>query len=157
MFQLEVKRWVMEHRFSPKNGWKLTVDIDAMERANGGNHPAGKREIAEECERALRDAGAKIVPHPVHGRADMVAEKAGEPTFVIEVEGDSSKQREQAMYSALGQLVRSMGDIDNGTRFMLAVPDSKEWERQIAKIPGRVKHLLKMETALVSDHGIRIV
>ena len=33
MNQLEVKRWLMEHRFPPSEGWYLTVDIDAMERA----------------------------------------------------------------------------------------------------------------------------
>lgn len=26
MYQLEVKRWLMEHRFPPSEGWSLTVD-----------------------------------------------------------------------------------------------------------------------------------
>jgi hypothetical protein len=89
MFQLEVKRWLMEYRFPPSDGWTLTVDVDAMERANGGQHTAGKKEAAAVAEAALRSAGAHIVAHPVHGRADMVATKLGAPTCVIEVEGDS--------------------------------------------------------------------
>lgn len=157
MYQLEVKRWLMEHRFPPSEGWSLTVDIDAMERANGGLHPAGKREAAGLAEAALRSAGAEIVAHPIHGRADMVAIKPGEPTFVIEVEGDSSRQKEQAMYSALGQLVLSMGGADENIRFMLAVPDSKEWERQLLKIPARVKLQLGLDAVLVSASGIRYV
>jgi hypothetical protein len=157
MFQLEVKRWLMEHRFPPCEGWNLTVDIDAMERANGGHHPAEKKETAAVAEAALRSAGAQIVAHPVHGRADMVATKPGSPTFVIEVEGDSTRQKEQAMYSALGQLVISMGSADENTKFLLAVPDSKEWERQLFKIPARVKQQLGLETVLVSESGIRYI
>jgi hypothetical protein len=87
----------------------------------------------------------------------MVATKPGEPTFVIEIEGDSSRQKEQAMYSALGQLVLSMGSADENIKFMLAVPDSKEWERQLLKIPDRVKLQLGLDAVLVSASGVRSV
>lgn len=157
MYQLEVKRWLMEHRFPPSEGWSLTVDIDAMERANGGQHPAGKKEAAGVAEAALRSAGAHIVAHPIHGRADMVATKPGEPTYVIEVEGDSSRQKEQAMYSALGQLVLSMGSADENIKFMLAVPDSTEWERHLLKIPAGVKLQLNLDAVLVSVSGVQSV
>lgn len=30
MFQIEVKRWLVNYRFPPSNGWKVTVDIDSM-------------------------------------------------------------------------------------------------------------------------------
>lgn len=61
------------------------------------------------------------------------------------------------MYSALGQLVLSMGGTEENIRFMLAVPDSKEWERQLLKIPARVKLQLGLEAVLVSKSGIRYV
>jgi hypothetical protein len=155
MFQIEVKRWLVAYEFPPSSGWKVTVDIDAMERANGGIHPVGKKEIAIECEKALRDAGASIVAHPVHGRADLVAEQSGRPTYVVEVEGDSSRQREQAMYSALGQLLLSMGGSEQSIRFALAVPDSGDWIRQVQKIPRTVMSRLEMEVLLVSASGVR--
>lgn len=155
MYQLEVKRWLVAHRFPPAEGWNITVDIDAMERGNGGNHPAGKREIAAECEEWLRREGAKIVAHELYGRADLVAAKARAGTFVVEVEGDSSRQREQAMYSALGQLLLSMRDTSPEITYALAVPDSEVWERQLSKVPHRVKELLGLRLLLVSCSGVR--
>jgi len=122
MYQLEVKRWLVAYRFPPRGGWKVTVDIDSMERGIAGQHPPDKKDIADECEKWLRQQGVEIVAHHLYGRADLVAEKEGR-TFVIEVEGDSSRQREQAMYSALGQIVLSMGESTQ-ISYGLAVPDS---------------------------------
>src|SRR5690348_5996057 len=109
MYQLEVKKWLVAYCFPAREGWEITVDIDAMERDEAGQHSPGKKAIAAECEQRLRDQGARIVAHPLYGRADMVA-KNPRGTLVIEVEGDSSRQKEQAMYSTLGQIVLSMGD-----------------------------------------------
>jgi hypothetical protein len=111
MYQLEVKRWLVGYFFPAAEGWDVTVDIDSMERGEAGQHPPEKKAIAAECETWLRDQGVKIVKHPLYGRADLVATKEGRGTFVIEVEGDSSRQKEQAMYSALGQIVLSMRDV----------------------------------------------
>ena len=77
--------------------------------------------------------GVKIVAHQLYGRADLVAVKEGVGTFVVEVEGDSSRQREQAMYSALGQVVLSMRDPSPVISYALAVLDSEQWERQLRK------------------------
>lgn len=126
-----------------------------MERGKGGQHPVGKKEIAAEAEAAIREAGARIVAHPLHGRADLVAERSGSPTYVVEVEGQSSRQREQAMYSALGQLLVSMHGGDANIRFALAVPDSEDWTRQVQKIPERVKQVLNMDVLMVSSSGVR--
>jgi hypothetical protein len=101
VYQLEVKRWLVVHRFPPREGWNVTVDIDAMERGVVGQHPPDKRAIAADCEPWLRQTGVNTVAHPLYGRADLVAEKVGHGTFVVEIEGDSSRQKEQAMYSAL--------------------------------------------------------
>ena len=155
MYQLEVKRWLVAYRFPMTDGWRVTVDIDAMERGNGGQHPPGKREIAAECESWLREQGAQIVAHELYGRADMVATKDGVGTFVVEVEGDSSRQKEQAMYSALGQVVLSMSDPSLAITYALAVPDSDIWERQLRKVPRRVKELLRLRLLVVSSTGVR--
>jgi hypothetical protein len=155
MYQLEVKRWLVAYRFPIADGWNVTVDIDAMERGNGGKHPPDKRQIAAECESWLRDQGARIVPHELYGRADLVATKKGVGTFVVEVEGDSSRQKEQAMYSALGQVVLSMGHPSPEITYALAVPDSEIWERQLRKVPSRVKDLLRLRLMLVSSSGVR--
>jgi hypothetical protein len=99
----------------------------------------------------------KIVAHHLYGRADLVATKEQEGTFVVEVEGDSSRQKEQAMYSALGQVVLSMGDSSPEITYALAVPDSEQWERQLRKVPARIRELLRLQLWLVSEVGIRSV
>lgn len=156
MYQLEVKKLLVAYCFPPADGWDITVDIDAMERGAAGQHPADKKAIAAECEQWLRQRGAKIVAHPLYGRADMVA-RNDRATFVIEVEGDSSRQREQAMYSAVGQIVLSMSDPSPSITYGLAVPDTTEWERQLSKIPIRVRDTLRLELFLVSIDGVRRV
>ena len=155
LYQLEVKRWLVAHSFPVAEGWDVTVDIDSMERGIAGQHPPEKKAVAAECEKWLRQQGVKIVAHHVYGRADMVATKGGLGTFVIEIEGDSSRQKEQAMYSALGQIVLSMKDSSPSIRYGLAVPDSAQWETQFKKIPARVRELLKLDLFLVSKAGVR--
>ena len=154
MYQLEVKRYLVEHQFSPTDGWEVTIDVDPMERATGGQHPPGKRERARRAEEWLANAGARIGTHPDFGRADLVAAKPGVATVVVEVEGESSRQKEQALYSALGQtvlLMRVNGDI----RYGLAVPDTPSWERQMAKIPTCVCDRLSLTLWLVGETGVR--
>jgi hypothetical protein len=151
MFQIEVKRWLVNYRFPPGDGWKVTVDIDSMERANGGTHAEGKAEKAREAEAALIELGAKIGSHPRFGRADIVAEHYEHGLWLVEVEGQSSRQKEQAMYSALGQLVLQM----KGEPFhaAVAVPDDPSWKRQLAKVPGHARQLLDITLILVSPSG----
>ena len=155
MFQLEVKRLLVEHCFPPSGGWDVTVDIDSMERGERGQHQVEKRAIAAENEAWLKANGVHIVAHQLFGRADLVASKEGVGTFVVEVEADSSKQREQALYSALGQIVMSMGNPAPTIQYGLALPDAPEWERQVRKVPGRVLELLKLNVWLVSPKGVR--
>ncbi len=73
--------------------------------------------------------------------------------YLVEVEGDAAKQREQAMYSALGQLLLLM-EQPMGARFCLAVPDTREWRAQRAKVPRRVVELLSLEFFLVSTESV---
>jgi hypothetical protein len=93
----------------------------------------------------------------VYGRADLVACKVGIGTFVVEVEGDSSRQKEQAMYSALGQIVLSMKAPAPETTYALAVPDEERWVAQLEKVPGRIRELLNLRLWLVSENGVRNV
>lgn len=155
MYQLEVKRWLVFHRFPPEEGWDVTVDVDAMERGLCGQQPPGKRDVAVACEDWLRTNGVKIGRHRLYGRADLVAGKQGEPTFIVEVEGESARQREQALYSALGQIVLAMRELSADVAYALAVPDSAEWEVQLKKVPPTVRNALHLELWLVSQNGVR--
>lgn len=156
MYQLQVKRALVKNRFPPADGWDVTVDVDAMERAKGGNHPEGKKEAAAEAEAWLVENGVRIGAHPHFGRADVVASKDGSPTYLVEVEGDSSRQKEQAVYSALGQTILLMG-AKSGCNYALAVPDDVVWERQLHKVPTRVLTLLNLELWLVGETSIRSI
>jgi hypothetical protein len=120
-----------------------------------GAAPSRQKAIAAECEAWLRAQGVKIVAHQLYGRADLVALKEGAGTFVVEVEGDSSRQKEQAMYSALGQVVLSLGDPSPQITYGLAFPDSEQWVRQINKVPVRIRELLRLQLWLVSEAGVR--
>lgn len=153
MYQLEVKRYLVEHLFRPGDGWDITIDIDAMERAKGGKQPPDKAERAGRAENWLRIAGAKIGAHPDLGRVDLVAARSG-LTVVVEVEGDSRRQKEQALYSALGQVLLRMRE-NGDTRYGLAVPDAPLWEGQMKKIPGYVCERLPLTLWLVSKTGVR--
>lgn len=155
MYQLEVKASLVAALFPPSEGWRVHVDIDAMERCNGGNHPAGKRERAVVAEARLKSLGVFIGKHPEFGRADVVATHPMHGTVVVEVEGTSSRQREQAMYSALGQTVLMMRETGQALVYALAVPDEPEWERQLRKIPEHVTGLLRLRLYLVSGVGVR--
>ena len=124
MYQLEVKRYLVEHQFPPEDEWEVTVDVDPMERGKGAQHPPDKQECARRAESWLKNAGVAIGAHDDFGRADLVAIKPGERKVVVEVEGDSSRQKEQALYSALGQIILNMTG-DGETRYGLAVPDTK--------------------------------
>lgn len=145
MYQIEVKRQLVEYRFSPSDGWGVTVDLDAMERGVGGQHPEGKREITERCENWFEAQGIRLGAHPAYKRADIVAEHRNKGTFVLEVEGKSSRQREQAVYTR----------FDEGIRYGVAVPDLSEWERQLNKVPNEVRQRLGLYLLLVSSDGVR--
>lgn len=155
MYQLEVKWFLIAEMFSPSNGWVVVVDIDAMERAEGPQHRPDKRERVAKAEEVLKQLGVKIGAHPKYGRADIVASHPEHGTYIIEVEGKSSKQKEQAVYSALGQIVLLMSESSANVTYGLAVPDHPEWERQISKVPNRVKQILGLKCFLVSQGRIR--
>jgi hypothetical protein len=103
MYQIEVKRYLVQQKFSPELGWKVNVDLDAMELGKGDQHPEGKREIAEIHHKWMTEQGIAVGAHPQFGRVDIVSEHKSQGIHIIEVEGDTSKQKEQVLYSSLGQ------------------------------------------------------
>lgn len=155
MYQLEVKYNLVRYQFLPSEGWDVTVDIDAMERAKGPQHKPDKKAKVSKAEAGLIDLGVHIGAHKQHGRVDVSASHPDRGNFFIEVEGESSKQKEQAMYSAIGQSILMMGSHSNGDTYGLAVPDTPEWESQISKIPNRIKSLLNLKCFMVSPSGVR--
>jgi len=155
MYQIEVKRYLVQQIFSPNLGWKITVDLDAMELGKGGQHPEGKREVAEIHKRWMTEQGISIGAHPRFGRVDIVAEHKSQGIHIVEVEGDTSKQKEQALYSALGQAILLMHEPDGNFSYGLAVPDSPEWEFQMRKIPHYIRSILNLKLYLVSEDSVR--
>lgn len=155
MYQIEVKRHLIEKRFHPENGWKVTVDIDAMEMGKGNLNPQEKREIALQNRKWLENAGVIIGPHPEYGRVDIIAEHDKNGKFVIEVEGETQRQKEQSMYSALGQTIIMMKEQHQNITYGIAVPDEKDWITQINKIPKHICTLLNLRLYLVSEHKVR--
>ena len=102
MYQLEVKLNLVQLAFNPANGWRVTVHVDPMERARGGSHPADKAERADAALKRLEVLGAQIGSHDLYGSVDVLADHPDHGLRLIEVEGDSRRPREQAIYSGLG-------------------------------------------------------
>jgi hypothetical protein len=155
MYQLEVKYNLVKHMFSPQQGWEVLVDIDAMERAKGSQHTPDKKAKVQKAEDSLVRLGASVGAHKTCGRVDVFASHKEHGIYLVEVEGQSSKQKEQAMYSAIGQVVLMMNSSSKKINYAIAVPFSLEWERQINKIPERVKNILNLHCLLVSEHRVK--
>ncbi len=155
MYQLEVKRWLIADKFPASAGWTISVHVDGMERARGGSHPPDKRDAVDTAYRALDQMEhVQLQAHETLKTADVVVSDASGIRYVIEVEGDSGKQREQQVYSALGQLLVQMGAPS--VRYVVAAPRSEAWRAQLAKIPARVRDRLGIECWLVDDSGVEI-
>jgi len=48
-----------------------------------------------------------------------------------------------------------MNEDNNEVFFGLATPDQAEWERQLKKVPRRIKELLSLRCILVSEGNVR--
>lgn len=155
MYQLEVKWALVRLQFQPANGWRVTVDVDSMERAKGGTHRPDKAARAEKALAGLVGLGARIGRHDLFRRVDVVAEHPRQGTRLIEVEGDSSRQREQALYSALGQIVLSMKLESPTVRFGLAVPNSPAWIDQLRKVPPSIARRLRLDLYAVGENEVQ--
>ena len=144
LYQLEVKLGLARFPFQKAAGWRITMHIDPMEKGKGGKHPRGKVRRANEGLRQLRALGVTIGAHKLFGPVDVVAEHRERGTRLVEVEGESARQREQALYSSLGQLLLSMKNWSDDIAYGIAVPDTREWWRQLEKIPLELTKRLRL-------------
>jgi hypothetical protein len=145
--QVEVKRWVIQHRFHPANGWHVTTHIDPSEK-QFASWPG--------CQQWFTQNGVAMSAHTVFGPADIVA-VLGQQTYIVEVEGDTSKQQSDALYDALGQLLVVMHGPPVGRVYALAFPDSPQWQHQLEKLSGWLRQTLSLERWLVSVSGVRVL
>jgi hypothetical protein len=155
MYQIEVKLQLVRQLFPPASGWEVTVHLDGMERGLGRQNPQRKRDIAHGAEKWLVAQGIRIGNHPEYGRADLVATHPTRGTSVLEVEGFSARQKDSAVYSALGQAIVMMTRFVNDVTFGIAVPDNPDFERQLRKLPAEVCRRLHLKLFLVSTGHIR--
>src|ERR1041385_5194875 len=119
------------------------MHVDPMERGRGGRHSRGKVKRAGVALHELERLGVKVGSHKLFGPIDVIAEN-GRETVLVEVEGESTRQKEQALYSALGQLMLSMKIWNDEVRYGIAVPDTREWWHQLRKIPREVTKRLRL-------------
>ena len=147
-YQIEVKHALLEKHFKPQDGWMVAVSIDGMEK--GKSNQPEKRKLAERCLERLQPF---VKPHPKFRGADFVAEGNGE-LWLIEVEGQASKQIEQRFYSALGQLLSHSKELPTSdVRLALAFPDTVKWRDTVKKrLPLWLKDRLRIEVFHLRSH-----
>ena len=144
LYQVEVKLGLARLAFPASAGWRVAMHIDPMEKGAGGRHPRGKVKRAKEALRQLRSLGVILGIHKLYGTVDIVAEHEHGHMRLVEVEGESGRQREQALYSALGQLLLSMKIWNDQVTYGIAVPDTREWWHQLQKIPLELTKRLRL-------------
>ena len=154
LYELEVKRYLVEYLFPPTEGWEVTIDVDPMEKDSGGQHSADKKERASRATDWLKEAGVRFGAHPDFGRADLVAAHPRKRTVVLEVKGEATIQKGTAVQQAFGQLAQRMR-ADRDVRYGIAVPDARSWESQLRKFPPEVSDLLSVNLWLVDKTGVR--
>jgi hypothetical protein len=156
MYQVEVKRYAVEHLFPPSAGWRVVVDLDGMELGKGGHQAPDKQVTAATCMEWFRQHNVRVMKDEEFGRRDIVARHPDHGTVLVEVEGKGKRQPEQALYSALGQSVLQMVQFTPSVSYAIAVPDDEGWERQLRKVPRAVQERLKLRMYLVSPSGVRV-
>ncbi len=133
------------------------MHIDPMEKGMGGKHSPGKVKRVNAALRELRKLGVVIGTHKQFGPVDVVADHEKGDIRLIEVEGESGRQREQALYSSLGQLLLSMKLWSDSMGYGIAVPDTREWVRQVQKIPTEVTKRLHLWRYLVGLNSVTTI
>jgi hypothetical protein len=153
MYQVEVKLRLAESFFRPASGWTVNVHLNPMELARGGRHQPGKAERTASAEQSLRDLGVRIGTHEQYGRIDFAADQASSHRHLIEVEGDSSRSKHEAIYLCLGQLVMAMKSWGQWDHYGIAVPGTSGWLRQLARLPKEVRERLSIDLYVVAPLG----
>jgi hypothetical protein len=156
LYELEVKLGLARSAFPAASGWRLTMHVDPMEKGKGGKHPLGKVKRVNAALRELRKLGVVIGTHKQFGPVDVVADHERGALRLIEVAGESGKQREQALYSSLAQVLLSMRLWSDDVGYGIAVPDTREWVRQVRKIPTDLTKRLHLWRYLVGLNSVSI-
>src|SRR5205085_5248829 len=68
LYQVEVNLALVRSVFSPRAGWRVTVDIDGSEMGKGMQQPRGKAGRARAALKELRALGVTIGPDDRFGR-----------------------------------------------------------------------------------------
>lgn len=173
MFQPAVKLAFVKLYCPPPSGWTVKVDIDASEEGRTGgkriNPSSIERQAEMQAEAARARAGLKELGVNIGKRANWFAPEGLPPVgrthdivafnsearicIVAEVEGQSIRQPEQKVYSAIGQLVRAArNDVpENWTRFLVAVVNGCEMTRHLRKL--RAAERLGISGYSITDDG----
>jgi hypothetical protein len=157
LYQIEIKYHVVKKLFNPNVGWEVLVDIDPMERGKGRYNTDAKRKICEDYYNKLVNLGVNIGKHQQYGRVDIFARKGYEETHLVEVEGYSSRQIDQALFSALGQLLLYMNNDFDKIEYGLAIPNTHNWTKYIDKIPFYIREKLRINLYKVDNDGVEVV
>jgi hypothetical protein len=157
LYQLEIKLGLARFVFPPNQGWRLSIHVDPMEIGKGPQQKRGKTGRARRALKQLREMGVTIGTHKLFGRVDLVAEHHHEPVHLVEVEGESRRQRDQALYSSLGQVLLSMKSWSSSFAYGIAVPDTRQWVQQLQRIPTEVTERLRLWRYLVQANAVSIV
>ncbi|MEO7699621.1 MAG: hypothetical protein ABIZ04_10385 [Opitutus sp.] len=165
MFQPAAKLEFVRRYCSPRDGWRVFVDIDPSEEGNTGgerktpetlDRQQRMREDAKRVRKELLELDVTVAGGrkawfagtalpPVVGDRDVIAFHSGRRLCVIaEVEGDSSGQPEQKLYKAIGQLVVAAGE---------RAPEN--WQRYFALVVfgDRIARHLEKARALAKLHA----
>ena len=156
LYELEVKRYLVENLFLPADGWEVNIDVDAMEKDLRGEHSRDKKERARHAMDWLKEAGVRFAAHPDFRRADLVATRPSGQTVVLEVKGQRAGQEGTAVQEAFGQLAQRMRG-DRNARYGIAVPATSSWEYQLRKFPPDVCDRLSVSLYLVCEARVREV
>ena len=140
VFQPRAKLEFIRRYCSPKNGWRVCVDIDPSEEGRTGGIRRSNSSIelqarmqadAMRIKKALGELGATLgrrshwchlegIPH-FEGDPDIVAYDRQNNCVIAKVEGESSGQPEQKVYKAIGQMVRTVSNLPPGWHSRLVI------------------------------------
>lgn len=151
MYQCEVKRALVEQRFPPQDGWRVTINFDVQEKGKGHAPDPAKQAAFAGVEACLKGLAVTMGGHPDYPKADFVAERDGE-RWVIEVEGHSKGQDGDKVYSALGQLLTRMRK-DRPARYAIAVHE--KLKGTALKVPPHVRKRLDLTLFVVSPTDLK--
>ncbi len=142
----------MARRLRPADGWAVVVNFDVQERGKGNRPSLEKQATYAAVQDALLSDGATIGRDRDYATADLVARHARKrELWIVEVEGHSTGQPGDKVYSAVGQLLTRMR-AGSGAKYGLAV--HAELRTTALKIPTQVRKLLDITIFVVAADRI---